>query len=1198
MESVRDVSELMNENVANLANGVFAYNRPRLRFDETKLEIEAKSGTEVSGVFRFWVDRDVEANGLVFATSVRMRLSISEFSAQEVELKYYFDGTGMEEGDVIRGDICIISDCGEYTIPFAALKKREPILTVVGPIKNLFHFANLARENWAEAVRVFYSKEFISVFSGHDRQYIDIYRGLLATKTEQNVEEFLITIKKKTPLTYSIEGENLPVVVEDAQVFTKELYIDKNGWGYVDLEVISDNEAVSTDKFLYESDDFNPSAPLNLTIDPALLHDGKNYALITLKYPGGIYKYELCLVKNPIKIESMRGYLKYQAYKGEIIKTYIDFRIHNINKAEWERKTMQLTEHILIHNPEEISAVLMRAHVLIIQGKIKEGQALIEKLKSLGTDEERGYKVYLECLIKGDRLSAKEAADFIGSLYRRRRSQTLLWLLLYVDENLRNDPVSVLKMLKHQAENAKMGPLLYLEGYHIYANHPEMLDSLGNFELQVMNFAAKTGLFQDELQNRLIYISQNAKEYNPILHNILEAFYIENEDERVLLNLCTNLIRGEKKDTCYNKYYEKAVMLNMRITLLYEYYLYSLPRDSKKLIPRSVIKYFSFGNGLGSQDRAFLYANLITNKEHASADYNSYVGEMESFAIEEILKGNIEANLAIIVNEFSKHYAVTKAVNEKAAEVMFTHQINFDDSDIQYVVVVETPFVLERKYPVFEGRAFAKIYSKEYCLYAEYIDGSRKLISDYLGTPLIDTFSFADGLLTIDKPSVGIAVAVSEMDGKGVHIHERNERFVRILLDSEEISEDYKREYRKELLDYYYDKDKFEQLDEYLLSVNPKVITPYDRDALVEFLVMRDMQDAAYGIVAVYGGENIEPRLLVKLCSKLIFDLEDECDEGILYLAHQAFLAGKYDMATLSYMTQHFRGTAKQLRDLHRAAINFEMETIFLEERILKQMLFTGSFVAGKENIVEHYFKSFPFSILSQACISYDSWEFFVHEAVVEDALFDRIIKTAEDGIKLNEICALALIYYYSERKERLEVPDLIYSCIRGLLKTGIFFQFFLAFKDEVPELVVYEKRTFVEYRANPASKVLLHYILETGDNDDSYKKEEMKEIRGGIFLKSFLMFYGENLQYYITEENRGRENLTESREISKSDQMMSPHESRYDVLNDMIFAQSLKDEKSLLAMMDLFHKKDYIANSIFTIKEADIIKENTEGEE
>ena len=63
----------------------------------------------------------------------------------------------------------------------------------VGSIKNLFHFANLAKSNWAEAVNLFYSPEFESIFSGSDAQYADDYYGLSACNgSEQNMEEFQV----------------------------------------------------------------------------------------------------------------------------------------------------------------------------------------------------------------------------------------------------------------------------------------------------------------------------------------------------------------------------------------------------------------------------------------------------------------------------------------------------------------------------------------------------------------------------------------------------------------------------------------------------------------------------------------------------------------------------------------------------------------------------------------------------------------------------------------------------------------------------------------------------------------------------------------------------------------------------------------------------------------------------------------------
>ena len=68
----------------------------------------------------------------------------------------------------------------------------------LGDIKNLFHFANLAKTDWREAVDLFYSSEFISLFDGTEGSYESLYRGLSEIPgNEQNVEEFLISIVRQ-----------------------------------------------------------------------------------------------------------------------------------------------------------------------------------------------------------------------------------------------------------------------------------------------------------------------------------------------------------------------------------------------------------------------------------------------------------------------------------------------------------------------------------------------------------------------------------------------------------------------------------------------------------------------------------------------------------------------------------------------------------------------------------------------------------------------------------------------------------------------------------------------------------------------------------------------------------------------------------------------------------------------------------------
>lgn len=384
-----NISELMNENVTNLAAGVFSYEKPRLIMQESRIEIDARPGTEVGGAFSFDAAKGHTTSGFIFSTSTRLRLNISEFQGTSIHVNYFFDGTGMEEGDIIKGDICIISDCGEYTIPFVAVRKRQPILSSQGPIKNLFHFANLALEDFEEAYNVFYSDSFEEVFINHDRQYLDLYRGLSKTKSPLNLEEFLISVKKKSSITYSVEGEISGSVIERDELFV--LKILKNGWGYVCLDLESDCEAITLDKSHFETSDFDPYATVALNVDYSLLHNGKNYIRLRLKYPSGKYDFDFCLLKNPGSAENRNGYIKYQKYKSQIINTYIDFRIHNINKSAWEKLTMQLIERVLIQSGDDVDAVLFRAHMLVLQGRVNEGKSLLSKLPDEITPTQLGY---------------------------------------------------------------------------------------------------------------------------------------------------------------------------------------------------------------------------------------------------------------------------------------------------------------------------------------------------------------------------------------------------------------------------------------------------------------------------------------------------------------------------------------------------------------------------------------------------------------------------------------------------------------------------------------------------------------------------------------------------------------------------------------------------------------------------------------
>lgn len=89
----------------------------------------------------------------------------------------------------------------------------------------------------------------------------------------------------------------------------------------------------------------------------------------------------------------------------------------------------------------------------------------------------------------------------------------------------------------------------------------------------------------------------------------------------------------------------------------------------------------------------------------------------------------------------------------------------------------------------------------------------------------------------------------------------------------------------------------------------------------------------------------------------------------------------------------------------------------------------------------------------------------------------------------------------------------------------------------------------------------------------------------GGIFVKSFILFFGEKLQYYITEESAAGEQLTQSDSISKSDAAQDGLEGRFHLLNDIMIGKTLHDYDTVSDLLLEYFRQDHMAGEIFTVR-------------
>ena len=158
----------MKRTVLSMAeeNFDFSVHDGNVSFSTERIEFVFVDDKERNGSFNLYVQSDSPILGVCHSNNPRMKVLNPQFRGFEATIEFVFDPKGMEADDYSKGEFILLTNKGEYTLPFICIRETDYINSTLGHIKNLFHFANLARTNWNEAVNVFYSNDFVSIISG------------------------------------------------------------------------------------------------------------------------------------------------------------------------------------------------------------------------------------------------------------------------------------------------------------------------------------------------------------------------------------------------------------------------------------------------------------------------------------------------------------------------------------------------------------------------------------------------------------------------------------------------------------------------------------------------------------------------------------------------------------------------------------------------------------------------------------------------------------------------------------------------------------------------------------------------------------------------------------------------------------------------------------------------------------------------
>ena len=1174
----------------------FSVRQGKIVFDVEKVELEFVKEEVREGSFTLKSDNGIAVNGFVYATSSRMKCPDESFSGEEPEIKYTFDSTGMEPGDSITGSFIVLTDKGEYCLPFEATMERDYMYSSMGYIKNMFHFANLARTNWDEAVSLYYSNRFAEILTGNDRQYMPAYRGLSTEEgNEHCVDEFLITIRKKSRNTYELTNNHVVFrSVPDGR--EKELTVKVNGWGYVHAEATKTGDFIKLAKKVYTVDDMvEDKLIIPYIIDAERLHKGRNFGIISILTPQEKFEVQVIVECSPADMEHSANHIYKKTVAG-LMREYIDFRLGKLSSQEWVRNSSEELSKLKVKGERAVYVRLYEIQLLLAAGKEIDAMAHMNEFEAEVKNPENtlpvtacGYYLYLTSMLHPEKDYVDKVVHKIKKLtHKAPKDPVLAWIMIYLREDLTFRDDKRWDYLEEQYHSGISSPLLYTEAVHLLSKQPSLLVKLSDYERKLLKFALSRGAVSPQIGERVQFLISREKDYDELLFDVLHATYKQQPSKELLQSICLLLMRGNRTGEDVLKWYEEAVKADIRITRLYEFYMASVPLNYKEMLPKMVLMYFAYQNHLDYEHMALLYANVFEYKALVPEVAVSYEATVRDFLKEQIKRGRINQNLIKLYKRFVRIEDMDSSMASSFAPILFAHELKVGRPDIRRVIVVHSKAVGEGKFPVHNGFAYPTIYSRDYCLFFEDENGNRYIYDSMVKpSPVLFTKEFRDGILPMVEGRVGILINACENEVGDEPVNEHNVSMYETLLTSDSVTFTMKKEVLFNLCRYYFDKDKIRELDRLLFMAKPEVLPASDRAEILHILVARGFYEMAFKWMSSFGMEHVESKISMRLLSRYLERTDYADEENMKRLCSQLYRDGRFDQVILRYLADYFAGTNEEMMELLYHCESFGVDCYRLVERILIQMLFTGIQGPERENMYLRFTKGGGSTAIRKAYLAESAYAYFVGEAAVPESIFAEMESLFREGEELNRICKLSYAKHASEKpKESWNVPVLT-TIVGEEIKNNVVFPFFLKFAPVVPAVVPYTDRAFVEYRANADSRVIMHYAIERENSDNpEYRKEEMDNLYYGFFVKDFILFAGDSVAYYITEESGNKEQLTLSATLKKDKDAPVDIPWRYEVLNSAVQKREEGRDTECGDVLMEYARLDFITKQLFKTEE------------
>ena len=1184
----------LNNTIEQYTKGNINLDLPEIILSDTEIQVSVEAGKSYKGIIKIENTRKHIMKGVVFTSSRQLEVKEKQFVGSEVILHYTINIQNYEVSDTFEGKITILSDCGEVSIPLKATVVAPSIKLLDQTMKNLFQFTDLAKEDWAKAVSVFKEEGFEKILLASEPwRYKELYRNLLKGRSPSGaLEEFLIAIHKKQPIHLSLSKksftyEAIHETIEDTIIITKDL------WGYTEIRVSTDSDFIELDHKILWTDNFiGNQYSLQFKINPEKLNQRKNYGTIYLETALQRLSVEIvCNQKEELKKELIDRRTS-KEYSRDLLKNYLDFRLQKIEFQDYISLSKEIIENAQALQKQDYLQ-LLQCHLYMMQGLRLEAKEIIEQYTNrLAKLKEKDPVIfcaiyYLKALVYQDEAVIQNANEIIRGMYQLGNQDFMIfWFLIYMDKCYVDQNLLLLEDLKKQYDLGCNSPMMYYEVVRVIRDDPACLGELNQFTIKAIHFGMRQGVITEEIVKQYVYLAMKEKYFNRLIFHTLESMYELYPNKEVLTAICTMLIKGHQRAPKYFKWYKLGVESQIRVTQLHEYFMDTVDETSNEPLPQAILLYFIYNSRLTDRKRAYLYARVVKAKAENPSMYRTYSKKIEQFALKQLMLENINENLAVLYEDLLASNRLEEEQYPHLSKIAYRTMVHCKNPNMVGLYVVHKEMENEVYVPLNDQIAYVDVITDDVMFYFVDAKEQRYVASiDYEARRLLKETNQLQQVLYRLNANLYQFVGSLAMEGAYCSYEETSVNLCKQAMELEGLKEEYRNAMVEQLIYYYHAIHNLEGLDEYLRGIRIDLLDKKSRRAIIEICIQRENYEKVIDSISQYGYEDLSATRLSKLCVCLLeadeLTISEEMLEGMCI---QAFLGGSREEKLIQYLAQSYTGATSMMLQIWQAAMAKHIVVHALEERLLAQVLFSQ----GKMNDIYEVFLSFyryaPKVNVSQAFLNYVCAKYLVED-------FEPIIEIFgcmkhEVMQRQNRYCAVGLLKYFANHLEEVteDEQEFVSNLLDEVAVNQVILPEFMKLEEKIAIPNIMRNKVWIQYRSVHKRVVKLYYRIVSKDDDKNaeFTSEIMTPSIYGIYVRNFVLFFNEELEYYFEEESEEGTEKTEIQKVHYEKTNRSYHSS-FEQLNEMLTLFEQKENQEELAkLIEQYVKTDYMIKHYF----------------